>query len=57
MNDPVERERILKFIKFKLKEEEGKLERTKSEYRKRVISYSIVLLRDLYEAFEYVGNY
>lgn len=42
----------LNIINKRLKIEEKKLKESKNEYRKRVVSYSIVILRDLYEMIE-----
>ncbi len=55
-NDLIKRQSTLNIISSKLKEEERDLKLAKTEYRKRLSSYRIVLLRDLYEIFENVPS-
>lgn len=48
----IKKEIILNIIKDKLKQEEINLRSASTEYRKRVTSYSIAILRDLYDTAE-----
>lgn len=47
--DLIKREIALNIIKSKLEKEELNLKTSTTEYRKRVTSYSIAILRDLYD--------
>lgn len=50
--DLIERDRVLKILETKLKHEEFLLTQATTEYRKRLSSYQIAMLRDLYDTIK-----
>lgn len=54
--DRIERQRVLKILESKIKHEEMLLKQADTEYRKRLSSYQIAMLRDLYDTIKLMPN-
>lgn len=54
--DLIERKIVLNLIINKLNREEALLKEAKTEYRKRLCSYQIAMLRDLYDDIKLMPN-
>lgn len=54
--DLIDRRRVLKILNTRIKQEEKKLTSAKTEYRKRLYSYRLVTLRDLYDGVRLMPN-
>lgn len=54
--DLIKRDRVLKIIEAKLNHEELLLKQASTEYRKRLSSYQIAMLRDLYDTIKLMPN-
>ncbi|MEI3498932.1 MAG: hypothetical protein V8Q71_00150 [Bacilli bacterium] len=54
--DLIDRRRVLKILNTRIKQEEKKLTSAKTEYRKRLYSYRLATLRDLYDSVRLMPN-
>lgn len=55
--DLIKREQTLRIIQHRLEQEELNLKNANSEYKKRLASYAVALLRDLKYMIQHMNGY